>query len=240
MFCADTEPLARVKRCPITSTIPSGKLPSPRRIVPMKMTESRYEALDALMPEGRYLLRRDSAKLTRADRMLMLIRTNIIELVGHREKKIAEIKGQTAAWLLKEQAIEAVEGIERPAHGELFKITDHGRAAVEECKRLMKGGADAPWHKKPRVTERMVASLAGRYDCTITFNVARRWYELQRMDNRELQMPTICHPKTKRHVRRLGDMTNTEWSAAIAKAAVLKEPTENDKYPTGADKGIHS
>lgn len=203
----------------------------------MRMTEPRYEALSALMPENRYLLRRDSAKLTKADRLVCLIRTNIIELVGHREKKIVEVSGQMAAWLEKEQVIKQIG--ERVSHGVLYQITDHGRKVFEECQQLIKSGGTAPWVKKQRVTERMVSSIAARYGCSIIVNIARHWYELERLDGKELLMPTICHPTTKRHIRKLGDMTPAEWSAAIARAALLKEPEEDGNDERAADQGVH-
>lgn len=203
----------------------------------MKMTEPRYEALSALMPEGRYLLRRDSAKLTKADRLVCLIRTNIIELVGHREKKILEIQGQTAAWLEKEKAIEQVG--ERVSHGVLYQITARGREVFEECQKLIKGGAPAPWVKKKRVTMTMLNSVAARYECVVKFNDARGWFELERKDGRELLQPALSPSNTRRPCRRLGDMTATEWSASIARAALLKEPTEDDRNPAAEDQSIH-
>lgn len=204
----------------------------------MKMTEPRYEALSAMMPEGRYLLRRDSGKLMKADRLVCLIRTNVIELVGHREKRIIEVKGRTAAWLEKEEAIKLVG--ERVSHGFLYQITDHGRKVFEECAQQIKGGAPAPWVKKERVTEKMVSSIAAKYGCIITVNIGRHWYELERLDGKELLMPTICHPVTKRHIRKFGDMTPTEWAAAIARAALLKEPVKDGHEKRAADPSIHS
>lgn len=237
MSFACTGLLPRANGCPITGTTLSGKLPSPWRIVPMNMTEARYEALSALMPEGRYLLRRDSSKLTRADRITCLIRTNVIELVGHRERKLSEVHGQTAAWLLKDGLIEKVG--DRPAHGELFQLSAAGRELFAKAEQIVKAGNSAPWVKKQRVTERMIAPIASRHECVVRLNVARKWFELVRKDGKELQMPTICHPKTKRHVRRLGDMTPTEWSAAIAKAAILKEPIEDEYSPEPENQGVH-
>lgn len=199
----------------------------------MNMTEKRYEALSALLPESRYLLRRDSTLMVRADRLICLTGTHIIELVGHREKAILKISGQTAAGLEKEGAITKVA--DRAAHGELFQITAVGKKILADFQELLASGVAAPWDKPTRVTERMVASMATRHSCILKFNVARKWYELERRDGRELLMPTIFHPKTKRPARKFSSLTPAEWSAAVQTAALLKEPIDDDSNQPGSN-----
>lgn len=185
------------------------------------------------MPEGRYLLRRDSTLMVKADRLICLTGTYIIELVGHREKAILKISGQTAAGLEKEGAITKVA--DRTAHGELFQVTEIGRKILADFKDQLAGGMVAPWDKPPRVTEKMVANLAARHGCILKFSVARKWFELQRRDGRALMQPTIFHPKTKRPARKFSSLTQAEWSAAVQTAAILKEPINDDINQTGND-----
>lgn len=201
----------------------------------IKMSQARFEALTALAAEGRYLLRRASANMSKMDRLTCLLRSNVIELVGHREKRILEVSGQVAAWMEKDGMVEKID-MERPAKGALYVITPHGRAVFERCRAALKSGQRAPWHKDVRVTEKMVSEFAARFGCIITFNVARQWYELESLNEDEkLIMPTVCHPKTNRRARKLGDMTPEEWAAAIGVAAERKRPAEDDTRAREAD-----
>lgn len=162
------------------------------------------------------------------DRLTCLLRSNVIELVDHREKKILEVSGQVASWMERDGMVEKID-MERPAKGVLYVITPHGREVLERCRAALKSGKRAPWHKDPRVTDKMVSGFAARYGCTITFNIARQWYELAPLnEEEELVMPTVCHPKTNRRARKLGDMSPEEWAAAIGVAAERKRPAEND------------
>lgn len=143
------------------------------------------------------------------------------------------MSGQTAAGLEKEGAIAKVA--DRPAHGELFQITEIGKKILADFNEQLAAGMVAPWDKPPRVTEKMVASLAARHGCILKFNVARKWYELERRDGRALMQPTIFHPKTKRPARKFSSLTPAEWSAAVQTAALLKEPIDDDINQTGKD-----
>ncbi|MGL5225798.1 MAG: hypothetical protein ACRC8Q_10840 [Aeromonas sp.] len=187
----------------------------------MNMTQMRYEVLFSLYKPGRYLLSRRSTKLSIYDKPYCLSGSNVIEVVGGAERFIKRASWHSTVGLRREGLIARVGA--RPPEGELYEITELGRALFFDCYRMLKKGrADEPWYKKPRVRMPELVDFAAAHGCEIYKNVARKWYELRRIDGKELVLSVITEANDGAAVMRLGQISPEEWKEAIIRASRVK------------------
>lgn len=212
-----------------------------------KITKPQYEVLCALLPPERRIVHRPH-KLSPIARKISLTGANVVEMVGHRERFIGRVQGKAVSSLIKNGFL--VEIGKRPAHGTLYDLTKEAREAFAKFKEGIDAGTQpTKWDKPPvRVTLRHLQAMAAEHGCTVKKNIPRSWFELERLDGKQLAQPALSKPDSRRGCRLLTEMTLSEWKDAIERSAILyegnnrdaKEPRKPVRKKEPKDPDVHS
>lgn len=176
----------------------------------MRLTEKRAKLIDALRPESRYLLTRDSSQLAPNVRTV-LHGTNVIELVDGREERI-----QTAHLNAAKEMIEGgflVEVESRPFFGRLYRLTDKGRA-IDTSAIASRPGS------QPRMMLSMLEAIAAKFDCKVRFIRGNARWELNHTAGKKIKYNVLHAPDGTPAVR-LTDMSPNQWRESIKKCLEL-------------------
>lgn len=180
----------------------------------MRLTAKRAELIDALRPEGRYLMNRDSKTLAPSVRSV-LRGSHVIELVAEgRESSITRTHMNIALEMLEAGILEACG--ERPLGGKLYQLTEKGRAIDTRF-------PDSRRSDQPRVLKSDIERLAHERGCRVRFVRGHYRWVLSLVASKQakpLKYDVLLKENGEPAVR-TSDLTLQEWDEAIKRCLIL-------------------
>lgn len=188
----------------------------------MKISKIKAEIIDALQLPKVLVLYRNADSLSSNNRAACNTGTWLVKIVRGQEVTLSRINWRSIEPMLKEGFLE--EAGERPQGGKLYKLSktaDILKLKAKEKKRPKRRRA---------VFNDDIQAFAAKYQCKIKYNALHRWYELSRLDGKEIKKPYIAYNKRGAIVFKLSDMSLEEWEETIKMQSEWVEPcNQNDQ-----------
>lgn len=187
----------------------------------MRISKIKAEIIDALQLPKVLVLYRNADSLSSNNRASCNTGTWLVKIVRDQEVTLSRINWRSIEPMLKEGFLE--EAGERPRGGKLYKLSK-----TADLLKLKAKDKKRP-RKRRAVFNDDIQAFAAKYQCKIKYNALHRWYELSRLDGKEIKKPYIAYNKRGEIVFKLSDMSLEEWEETIKEQSEWVEPCNQNE-----------